>query len=222
MATINQVFASIVEQVSIFSQTNLANPATIITALGTGLTQVTIGVFVTILAAVMREVLRPIDEKIATVGTNIQGQTNTLSDKADEFLNQRNQTPKIKPDAPEPFDGKSEHVMSFLAPLTVYFNTLKETNNKNMILFALSKIKGGKESVASRWADAVRIEIVNYNSTIAKGTGTNASTAAVAATAVRPQRVSAEPSADVGRVQRVFADTWYVVRSPLLRVARRD
>jgi hypothetical protein len=39
--------------------------------------------------------------------------------------------------------------MSFLAALTVYFSALKEENDKNMILYALSKIKGGKENVAS-------------------------------------------------------------------------
>jgi hypothetical protein len=66
--------------------------------------------------------------------------------------------------------------MSFLAALTVYYSALGEENNKNMILFALSRIKGGKENIASQWADAKRIEIVNYDSTVAKGKMANAST----------------------------------------------
>jgi hypothetical protein len=109
-----------------------------------------------------------------------------INAKADELLAHKSKIPKIKPDAPEAFDGKPDHVMSFLAALTIYYSALGEENNKNMILFALSRIKGGKENIASRWAGTKRIKIVNYDSIIARGNTTNASTmdraAALAAT----------------------------------------
>jgi hypothetical protein len=101
------------------------------------------------MAAMLREVLSPVKTSIDTIGTNIQGQTTVINTKADELLAHKSKIPKIKPDAPEAFDGKPEHVMSFLTTLTVYYSALGEDNNKNMILFALSRIKGGKENVAS-------------------------------------------------------------------------
>jgi hypothetical protein len=172
----DQIFANIVAQLAPYAAQHMPNAATITTALGTGVTQVALGVFITAFAAMLREVLTPVRTSINTIGTNIQGQTTAIEAKADELLTHKSKIPKIKPDTPEAFDGKPDHVMSFLAALTVYYSALGEENNKNMILFALSRIKGGKENVASRWADAKMIEIVNYDSTIAKGKMANAST----------------------------------------------
>jgi hypothetical protein len=169
MADFTTIMHNLNEAIVIYAQEKLADSTRFVTAFGTQITQVTVGVLITIIAAMLKEVLSPMERSINNVGNNIQGQTNAMTAKADEFLQQKSNLPKIKPESPEAFDGKPDHVMSFLAALTVYFSALKEENNKNMILYGLSKIKGGKENVASRWADAKRIEIVNYNSTIAKG-----------------------------------------------------
>ena len=149
MATIDQIFLNIQNAIVTFGQNNFINPQNIVTTLGTGIAQLTLGVVITVMAAMLKEVLRPVETGLNAIGTNIQGQTTSLVAKADEAISQRSKLPKIKPDAPEPFDGKPDHVMSFLAVLTVYFTALKETDNKNMILFALSGIKGGKENMAS-------------------------------------------------------------------------
>jgi hypothetical protein len=169
MADFTTIMHNLNEAIITYAQEKLADSTKFVASFGTSITQVTVGVFITVLAAMLKEVLNPMERSISSVSNNIQGQTDTMAAKADEFLQQKSNTPKIKPEAPEAFDGKPDHVMSFLAALTVYFSALKEENDKNMILYALSKIKGGKENVASRWADAKRIEIVNYNSTIAKG-----------------------------------------------------
>jgi hypothetical protein len=174
MADFTQIMQNLNEAIITYAQTKLADSATFVAGFGSTITQVTIGVLVTVLAAMLKEVLLPMEKSINTVGANIQGQTDAISAKADEFLQQKSNLPKIKPESPEAFDGKTDHVMSFLAALTVYFSALNEENDKNMILYALSKIKGGKENVASRWADAKRIEIVSYNSTIARGNATGA------------------------------------------------
>ena len=189
MSTINQVLTNIQNGIGTFAMNNLQNPANIVTALATGLTQVTLGIFITVMAAMLKEVLRPTKEAVDIIGTNIQGQTNALVAKADLAINQRSNLPKIKPDAPEPYDGKPDQVMPFISSLIVYFAALKETNDKNKIMFTLSKIKGGKENIATRWADAKRIEIVNYDIIQGKATATNATPADIAAA-----QAAADPS----------------------------
>jgi hypothetical protein len=149
MATIDQIFANINTAIITYAQNHLANPANIVTQLATGITQVIIGIFIAVIAAMLKEVLQPVETSINTIGNNIAGQTTAINTKADESIAQKSNLPKIKPDAPESFDGKPEQVMSFLATLTVYYSALKEETHKNMILFALSRIKGGKENVAS-------------------------------------------------------------------------
>jgi hypothetical protein len=140
----DQIFANIIAALTPYAARVFPDAATIGTALGTGVTQVALGVFITPFAAMLREVLTPVRTSLNSIGTEIQGQTTVINTKADELLAHKSKIPKIKPDAPEAFDGKPEHVMSFLAALTVYYSALREENNKNMILFALSRIKGGK------------------------------------------------------------------------------
>jgi hypothetical protein len=67
--------------------------------------------------------------------------------------------PKLKPEAPESFDGNPDRVMSFLTACNLYFIATKEKDEQTKVVYALSKIKGGKDNMASKWADAKRGEI---------------------------------------------------------------
>jgi hypothetical protein len=49
----DQIFANIITQLAPYAAEHIPNAATITTALGTGITQVALGVFITVLAAVM-------------------------------------------------------------------------------------------------------------------------------------------------------------------------
>lgn len=79
-----------------------------------------------------------------------------------EINQNREKLPKLKPEQPEAFDGKPEHVIPFLTACSLYFNATKEADELTRVVYALSKIKGGKEESAMRWANAKRAETHEY------------------------------------------------------------
>jgi hypothetical protein len=89
MADITQIMQNLNEAIITYAQEKLANSANFVAGFGSTITQVTVGVLVTVLAAMLKEVLLPMEKSINTVGANIQGQTDTISAKADEFLQQK-------------------------------------------------------------------------------------------------------------------------------------
>jgi hypothetical protein len=70
-------------------------------------------------------------------------------------------TTKLKPEQPTAFDGNQQRVTAFLTELQFYFATIKQSEDESMIAYALSKIKGGKNDIATRWADQQRISILH-------------------------------------------------------------
>ena len=69
--------------------------------------------------------------------------------------------PKLKPEQPSIFDGNQQRVNAFINELRFYFSALKVTDSAQMITYALSKIKGGKNDLATRWADQQRTAIIH-------------------------------------------------------------
>ncbi|KAJ3510924.1 hypothetical protein NMY22_g15817 [Coprinellus aureogranulatus] len=71
-------------------------------------------------------------------------------------------TTKLKPAEPDVFDGDSEKAMSFLTAVNIYFYGMKIKDNDMKIAYVLSRIKGGKEGIATKWADAKRTQLLKY------------------------------------------------------------
>jgi len=69
--------------------------------------------------------------------------------------------PKLKPEPPSTYDGNQQRVNAFIAELQLYFMTLKIEDEAQKISYALSKVKGGKNDIATRWADQQRIAILH-------------------------------------------------------------
>ena len=69
--------------------------------------------------------------------------------------------PKLKPEQPPIFDGNQQRVNAFINELHFYYLTLKITDESDQITYALSKIKGGKNDIATRWADQQRNSIIH-------------------------------------------------------------
>jgi hypothetical protein len=90
----DQIFANIIAQLAPYAAQHIPNAATITAALGTSVTQVALGIFITAFTAMMREVLTPVRTSLNTIGTEIQGQTNTINTKADELLAHKSKIPK--------------------------------------------------------------------------------------------------------------------------------
>ena len=154
------------------------------THLGKPILELTLGVICLALGAAMKEVFGPLLQGVTDVlgrqaeavevqtDKNVElltAQNNTLNQaltalvKAQEQQVQQNEAkaalPKLKPEAPEAFDGSSDKVMAFLTACNLYFIATKETDEQTKIVYALSKIKGGKDDMATKWADAKRAEI---------------------------------------------------------------
>ncbi|KAJ3533099.1 hypothetical protein NMY22_g7474 [Coprinellus aureogranulatus] len=86
----------------------------------------------------------------------------STQNEANKLGQKRANLAKIKPEAPETFDGNPERVMPFLTACTIYFTATQEENPPAQIAYALSKIKGGKDNSATRWADGKREELCKY------------------------------------------------------------
>ncbi|KAF5332819.1 hypothetical protein D9611_005481 [Ephemerocybe angulata] len=75
---------------------------------------------------------------------------------------------KLKPDPPKEFNGAPERAGGFIAELEMYYDIMDVDDTKQQIIFALSKIKGGTNDMASHWADSQRTFIKNHEATDAE------------------------------------------------------
>lgn len=87
-------------------------------------------------------------------------QSAAASTQVSEALAQRADKPKTKPDPPETYDGKPEDAQAFLDACVLYFKHIGEADELRQISYALSKIKGGTNGMASAWANSQRAEII--------------------------------------------------------------
>jgi len=69
------------------------------------------------------------------------------------------QLPKLKPKQPNIFDGNQQQVNGFIAELKFYFHALKIEDHMQMIVYVLSKIRGGKEDITTHWANQQQLAI---------------------------------------------------------------
>jgi len=63
---------------------------------------------------------------------------------------------KLDIDSPEKFDGTPENAVPFTQACQFYFGAKGESDTQQMITFALSKIKGGTNGMATAWANQQR------------------------------------------------------------------
>ena len=125
-----------------------------------------------------------VKQEIAGQTAAVDQQTTELGKRADDLIKlqqEKSRLPRIKPMAPETFDGKAENVRNFLTALSMYFIAMDETDSGRQILFALSLMKGGKNNCASNWADAMRTQIADYNKITRIGALPTATAAEIAA-----------------------------------------
>ena len=61
---------------------------------------------------------------------------------------------KLKTEPPKDFEGNSDDIANWCRRMTLYFNNQGVNNEWEKIKFALSKITGGRENRAQKWADA--------------------------------------------------------------------
>ena len=67
---------------------------------------------------------------------------------------------KLDIDSPEKFDGTPENAMPFTQACEFYFGAKGEGDVQQMITFALSKVKGGTNGMATAWANQQRALII--------------------------------------------------------------
>jgi len=167
-----EAFAAIYTHITTILGTTTAGAGTFATlastgeALGAKLLEVSMGVFLAGAVVVLTKVLAPVITGLREVKESNEIHTQQVINKANKFLapyKEKADLPKIKPDPPEIFDGKPSHVMPFLTTLHVYFDAIQEKNLHTKTIFALSRIKGGKDDIASNWAAAKRTELVAYS-----------------------------------------------------------
>jgi len=103
------------------------------------------------------------DTLITAIGSLVQAITNlipswdataqAIHDQAAATITAASTKPKLKPEQPSPYDGNQQRVNAFVAELQLYFLVLNINDSSQKIFYALSKIKGGKNDIATRWAD---------------------------------------------------------------------
>ncbi|KAF5341230.1 hypothetical protein D9611_006160 [Ephemerocybe angulata] len=147
---------------------------------------VAFGMVVVVIAAVLHKTFTPLlfplsrsadaqeeqNKKIDVTNQTIAYQTQQLETAMEamrtqqkELVNAQNKAnelqearPKIKHPEPECFDGNPAHVESFLADLELYFQVTREAGDATKVIFALGKIKGGKDDCATKWARSSRLD----------------------------------------------------------------
>jgi len=67
---------------------------------------------------------------------------------------------KLDIDSPDKFDGTPENAVPFTQACQFYFGAKGESDTQQMITFALSKIKGGTNGMATAWANQQRALII--------------------------------------------------------------
>ena len=135
----------------------------------TTIVNATVGILAVFLALAINEAMTPLFDNIVAILARLTDQTDKARraeenqakhlqniSKQAEAMAKKTATVKIKPEAPEKFDGKPERVNAFVINMTLYLKEVGETNLDRQIHYALSKIQGGKDDSASRWADTIR------------------------------------------------------------------
>jgi hypothetical protein len=79
-----------------------------------------------------------------------------------DHLTTRPASIKVKAEAPDYYDGSSDRAQAFLTELHMYYIVTGENDAGRQVLFGLSRIKGGKDNSATKWADAKRQLLRNY------------------------------------------------------------
>ena len=67
---------------------------------------------------------------------------------------------KLAFNPPEKFDGTPENTVPFTQSCTFYFGAKREEDTQQCVTFALSKIKGGTNNMATVWANQQRAAIL--------------------------------------------------------------
>jgi len=151
----SDLIAQISTSVAAIITTTLNNPTDIANELGKTLTQVTIGVFVAILVSVLREGLKPL--------FSAQEQTAEQARRMADHITTKREGPKVKAEPPAYYDGSPDRVQAFLTEISMYFGLVGEGDPDRQVVYALSRIQGGKDKSATKWADAKRLAIRQYH-----------------------------------------------------------
>ncbi|KAF8886881.1 hypothetical protein CPB84DRAFT_1749860 [Gymnopilus junonius] len=78
-----------------------------------------------------------------------------------------NTSASIKPEQPRNYDGNPNCVTAFIQELRAYFYMANVMDIQKQIFFAISKIHGGRNDIATAWSDAIRNNIMERNDEIA-------------------------------------------------------
>ena len=83
--------------------------------------------------------------------------TNTTTETLVEAIEKGNaKKSKVAYDAPDKYDGTPENAVPFCQACAFYFEAKGEEEHKNKIIFALSKVRGGTNNMATIWANQQR------------------------------------------------------------------
>ena len=63
---------------------------------------------------------------------------------------------------PEIYEGDPKKLEPWITAMNMYFDFNGETDEQTRIIYALSKIKGGKGDIATNWADVLRKAIMAF------------------------------------------------------------
>jgi hypothetical protein len=117
-----------------------------------------LGVLITVLISVLREAFAPL---FASTGKTVD-----QVERVANHITTKKETIHIKAEPPAYSDGDPDKVQAFLREMHMYYSLVRESNPGRTVVFALSRIKGGKENSATKWADAKRQSICQYEESI--------------------------------------------------------
>jgi hypothetical protein len=154
MATLGEILANINAGLQGYAQSALNTPLKIGEEFAKTVGAVTLGVLVTVLVSVLREAFKPLFDSAAN--------TAVQAERVADHLTTRPTSIKVKTEAPDYYDGSTDRAQAFLTELHMYYIVTGETDVGRQVLFALSRIKGGKDNSATKWVDAKRQLLRNY------------------------------------------------------------
>jgi hypothetical protein len=158
MATIGEILRNINTGIQGYAQSALNTPLKIGEEFAKTVGAVTLGVLVTILVSVLREAFTPLFTSAEKTANQVERVADHITTKKESI--------RIKAEPPAYFDGNPDKVQAFLTELHMYYGLVGESNPGRTVVFALSRVKGGKENSATKWADTKRQSIRQYEENI--------------------------------------------------------
>ena len=159
MATIAEILGSINEGVRTYAQTALDTPTKIGLELAKTVGTITLGVLITVLVSTLREAFAPLFTSTEKTADQVERVANHITTRKESI--------QIKAEPPKFFDGNPNRVQAFLTEMHMYFRLVGEEDACRTVAFALSRVQGGKDDSATKWADSKWQLIAQYTEKIA-------------------------------------------------------